>query len=110
MRLSELEPCFIKITSPDGSSFRDTDLIDEADGICFLCPKCFMSNHGPIGTHVIICWRPRVSKDISPGPGRWEFEGTGFDDLTLRAGSSSVLLNDGCRVHFFITHGGIVSV
>src|SRR5690349_17736877 len=83
--------------------------IDQADGIELLCPKCFKANGGSIGTHQIICWRPRVPANIAPKPGRWEFHGVGLGDLTLVAGSSSVLLTGpGCQAHFFIRNGEIV--
>src|SRR5574342_554084 len=91
MRLTELEPSFLKRL--DDKTFRRNTPFAEADGIIFLCPKCFVANKGPIGTHSVICWRPHVPQTTTPVPGRWEFQGTGFDDLTLVAGSSSVLLH-----------------
>lgn len=122
MRLLDLEPHFIRreIRPCDGtrdcitvSSHTEhewhvyVDAIADADGIMFHCPKCFQSNGGDIGTHMVLCWRPRVPADVSPKPGRWEFEGTGLDDLTLVAGSSSVLLIGGCAAHFLIRSGAI---
>jgi hypothetical protein len=83
------------------------DTIDEADGVIFLCPKCFQDNGGSAGTHSVLCWRPRVPDGVFPMPGRWEFQGTGLADLSLVAGSSSVLLTDGCKAHFFVEGGGI---
>lgn len=80
----------------------------EADGVIFLCPKCHATNGGPVGTHSVICWRPRVPPDVDPKPGRWEFQGTGLGDLALVAGSSSVLLMGGCNAHFFVRGGDIV--
>jgi hypothetical protein len=73
----------------------------------FQCPLCFQTNSGPVGTHYVLCWRPRVPPQIKPAPGRWEFTGAGLDDLTLVAGSSSILLTDGCKAHFFIENGAI---
>lgn len=106
MKLIELEPHFLKLKTP--TSWMRVDSIEEADGVLFLCPKCFQQDPvGPIGTHSIICWRPRVSQDVSPKPGRWEFTGTGYADLSLVAGSSSVLLTSGCRAHFFVRAGRI---
>jgi hypothetical protein len=111
VRLTDLGPKFLTVTTPLGSFFTDGTDIAVADGLLFLCPVCFKTNAGPIGTHSIICWRPRIPQTIGPTPGRWEMLGTGFDDLTLRAGSSSVFLQGpGCGAHFFITNGEIVGV
>ena len=107
MRLCELEPQFLKRT--DDTHFSNVDLLAEADGIIFLCPVCFASNKGPVGTHSIICWRPIVPQTTSPTPGRWEFQGSGYGDLTLVAGSSSVSLQGApCKAHFFIKGGEII--
>lgn len=106
MKLTDLEPSFLKMTS-ETSHQRDVTF-EEADGILFLCPVCFKNNNGSAGTHSVICWRPRVPLTVFPKPGRWEFEGTGYNDLTLVAGSSSILLNGGCNAHFFIKNGEII--
>lgn len=109
MRLRDLNAKFERIEQLDGHTYFESEgvTIADADGICFLCPVCFEKNKGPIGTHSVICWRPRVPQEIRPGPGRWEFEGTSIDDLTLRAGSSSIKLESGCQAHFFVTKGEI---
>lgn len=106
MKLTELDPHFLKVLDPTHYQWEGIQKAD-ADGIAFLCPKCFSANGGPVGTHSVICWRPNVPQTIGPMPGRWEMDGTGFDDLTLRAGSSSVQLLGGCNAHFFIKNGGI---
>jgi hypothetical protein len=106
VKLTNLEAEFLK--RMDDQKSRRVESIDEADGVMFLCPVCFQANGGPVGTHAVICWRPRVPSHIDPKPGRWEFEGTGLHDLTLVAGSSSILLTAGCRAHFFIRNGEIV--
>jgi hypothetical protein len=106
MRLVDLEPQFLRRI--DDMHFQNVDSIAEADGLWFLCPKCFAANGGPVGTHIVICWHPRVPQTTSPTPGRWELLGSGYADLTLRAGSSSVLLpGEGCKAHFFINNGEI---
>lgn len=105
MKLIDLEPRFLRHEDVKTSAFVDT--IDTADGIIFLCPKCFAATGNRLGVHSVICWRPRVPLDVSPGPGRWEFQGTGYTDLTLVAGSSSVLLTSGCQAHFYV-QGGII--
>ncbi|MGH6995684.1 MAG: hypothetical protein ACREES_08300, partial [Stellaceae bacterium] len=55
----------------------------------------------------VICWSPKVPQDVRPNPGRWQLQGTGFNYLTLVAGSSSVALLGGCAAHFFVTKGEI---
>jgi len=105
MNLKELDPKFLKRV--DSHNFDCVDTLAEADGIEFLCPKCFVTNNGPIGTHGVICWSPSVAQDTDPTPGRWEMHGTGFDDLTLVANASSVALVGGCQAHFFIRNGEI---
>lgn len=101
--MRELEARFLKVK--DTRSFLHVDNIGEADGVVFLCPKCFEQKGGPKGTHSVICWSPKVSQEVGPKPGRWEMHGSGLDDLTLVAGSSSVQLNGGCDAHFFVRNG-----
>src|ERR1044072_6701128 len=106
MKLKDLEPKFLKIT--DDVTCRELDELPDVDGIRFLCPLCLKNSGGSnIGVHSIICWRPHVPLSDKPGPGRWEFHGTGFEDLELIAGSSSISLEGGCRAHFFIRNGEI---
>ncbi len=107
LALQDLEPSFLKIE--EANRYRMTQDPIGADGIDFLCPLCYERNGGPVGTHHVICWRPHVSPDISPKPGRWEFVGSGFHDLTLVAGSSSILLMGGCGAHFWIRQGRVTS-
>lgn len=109
MRLLDLKPEWLALTSE--REFRVLPgagtAPDEADGIKFLCPKCYAAKDGPVGVHSVICWRPRVPQTVQPKPGRWEFHGTDFANLSLVAGSSSVLLKGGCNAHFFVTGGAI---
>ena len=112
-QLIDMDDCFGFIRRSIEASheiYRVVDRIEDADGVEFLCPKCFKINGGRVGTHAVICWRPRVPADVDPKPGRWEFLGTNLDDLTLVAGSSSILLpagEDGCGAHFFVRSGAI---
>lgn len=112
MRLTELEPRFMAFDAEknDGSATFVDDILD-ADGIMFVCPLCLKSNGmGRAGVHSVICWEPSVPPHINPKPGRWNFSGTGYGDLTLTAGSSSILLTGpGCGAHFFITNGEIIT-
>lgn len=105
-KLSDLEARFLKYAPRDGKEFLEkVDSIAEADGVIFLCPKCFVENKGPVGTHSVLCWSPKVPPTLNPKPGRWNLVGTGLHDLSLVAGSSSVLLTAGCRWHGFVRNG-----
>lgn len=115
MRLTDLDPQFLRYEKrADGIFLRYVTTIGEAQGVLFLCPKCFASNGGKIGTHGVICWsRSRgVPDDADPKPGRWSLHGTGYDDLTLNAdppgtARSVLLTGEGCQWHGFITNGEV---
>lgn len=103
--LVDLKPTFLKRVDDqifvEGVSFAD------ADGLMFLCPKCFVEG-GRVsrGVHSVICWKPHVPQTTSPIPGRWNMQGTGLHDLTLVAGSSSIALQgEGCKWHGFLQNG-----
>lgn len=113
MRLIDLEPKFLTLTSEEGACRLHDDLAT-AQGIEFLCPKCFVENgNSSVGTHSVMCWfRDRgVSDVISPGPGRWTPEGTGYEDLSFVPGNPpmacSVLLTAGCGWHGFVRNGEV---
>jgi hypothetical protein len=88
---------------------EEVDVLTEAHGVCFLCPKCYADNGGPVGTHSVICWFVgKVPDDVDPKPGRWTPKGTDLGDLTFvpSAGRScSVLLTGGCQWHGFVVGG-----
>lgn len=113
MKLTDLDPKFLRVESE--RVYRCVDTIAEAQGISFLCPKCFAANGGPVGTHSVICWsRSRgTPESLPPLPGRWTLDGTGFHDLSLNGdaggggGARSVQLLDGCDWHGFITNGEV---
>lgn len=113
MKLYELSPALIKYQTQNGSQYQlEVERIGEAEGVRFLCPKCFAENGGPAGTHSIVCWSASrgVPVDAVPGPGRWRITGTGISDLTLSAeagGSDSVLLVGGCGWHGFVRGGEV---
>lgn len=107
MRLRDLEAQFLKITSPHSYSYVDT--LAEAQGVIFLCPKCYAANgNSNVGTHSVICWFADrgVPDDLNPKPGRWVPAGTGYDDLTfVGPNAASVLLMSGCCWHGFVRDG-----
>jgi len=105
--LLELEARFIKVDS--NKIYSTVDYLGSADGIIFLCPKCFKANNGSVGTHSVLCWfSGKVPDDLDPKPGRWTPQGTGLNDLTFIPGSgksNSMLLLGGCNWHGFIVNG-----
>jgi hypothetical protein len=107
MKLRDLEARFLLYLGP--RSHREIETFAEADGIAFLCPKCFARNGGAIGTHTVICWfEGRVPAEAVPGPGRWAPEGTGLDDLTFAGPrASSVRITGGCRWHGYVRAGDV---
>ena len=109
MRLLDLNPHFLGMPyKVAGSSWLpEVSSLAVAAGVRFLCPVCFVTNKGAIGTHSMICWSPVVPQTEEPRPGRWRLEGTGYHDLSLVAGSSSVLLRGACQAHFFVEQGAI---
>lgn len=133
LRLIDLEPTFVRheLGTADESHGRPTgdgniqwggfpvdvlakvNSICEADGISFLCPKCFYLNRGSDGTHRIQLFfaARNVPEHIGVGssgqPSRWDVRGNDFFDLTL---APSILTPVGCRWHGFIEHGFVRSV
>lgn len=112
LRLIELDPSWRRYEEEGGHVYmRAVSSIDEAHGVEFLCPLCFLANKGPVGTHIVICWSSSrgTPAHAHPLPGRWKMEGTSFEDLTLNGEegkSRSVLLTGkGCGWHGFITNG-----
>jgi hypothetical protein len=109
----DLDACFIQWS--DRGWYRLESRLKKGDpkpeGVMFLCPKCFVENKGPIGTHVVVCWSESAGApaEAIPGPGRWKMDGTSLHDLTLNAdpprGARSVALNGGCGWHGFVTDG-----
>ena len=106
MRFKILEPEFVK--RGEGHSFSVCSR-EEAEGVLFLCPRCFLTNNGPIGTHSILCWAPVVPAEYGEGPGRWALRGNSFDDLSLDASpqTSIHLTGPGCGAHFTVKEGEV---
>lgn len=105
MRLADLDPSFLVPQSAD--CYHMTDEIAGARGVTFQCPHCMRAKPDGVGVHYILCWTPLVPEAWEPGPGRWELQGTGYADLTLVAGSSSVAIGF-CGAHFWVRDGAIV--
>ena len=112
MKLSlveHLDAEFLAIT--DRNTFRRQPEMAGAHGVKFLCPKCYATNGGPVGTHSVICWSRSAGtpEEMEPKPGRWKMDGPGLSDLTLNAEppgtARSVQLLGGCNWHGFINDG-----
>jgi len=110
MTLRELDAEFLK--REDGG-YRMVATLQEADGITYVCPQCFVNKgNAVVGAHHIIDWfRGKVPDDASPGPGRWTPSGTGIDDLTFVPGDppmmTSVRLQGECNAHYHVKNGAI---
>lgn len=110
-KLTELEASLIRVDDrQDGRFFVPVETVAEAQGVKFLCPKCFSANGGPAGTHSVICWSATsgAPSDVRPLPGRWRLIGSSIEDLTLEAEpgkTRSVLILGGCEWHGFVTSG-----
>lgn len=100
MKLAELDATFLRIT--DEITYQMDVPFAAAQGVMFLCPKCFITNGGAVGTHRVTCWfRDKGVPDaMRPGPARWPATGTSLADLTL---TPSVLLLSGCAWHGEVT-------
>jgi Family of unknown function (DUF6527) len=113
MKLTELEPRFVRYeTRPDGQYLVHVPLA-AAQGIEFLCPVCFARNRGPVGTHLIEVTfadrgaRPEQGSHGRDGqPTRWVVSGTGVADLTL---TPSIDTTPGCTWHGFVTNGQVTN-
>ena len=109
MRLTELDPEWVRLTETPGTRRRGGEVdITTAQGMIFLCPTCFQKNGGPVGTHSVLTWfRDRgVPDHEEPGPGRWAVTGTGFEDITLSP-SIDISSNGDGEWHGFIQNGGV---
>jgi hypothetical protein len=104
--LTDLEGEFF-VVAPDKSGFNRVDNVTQAQGVWFLCPKCFAENGGNVGTHsVLIPFENRgVPAEFCPGLPRWTLaSGKGLTDLTV---TPSILVGLPCGWHGFITNGDV---
>ena len=98
MRLSALEPHFLKNVEAS-SAYEYTDNIREADGLEMQCPAChwaFKGGSEPV--HHIVLWEDRR---------HWQFVGTGYDDVSILAGSLAVWFTSGCKARFYCKRGKV---
>lgn len=55
--LRDLDGMFIRHESRGDAEYHiPVDRLEEAQGVRFLCPKCFAANGGKVGTHRVVCW------------------------------------------------------
>lgn len=115
MKLDELEPQFMRYETRTEDCVREytipVDSFAEAQGIWFLCPKCFAINSGPVGTHMVDCTfagRGALDTQGSHGkegkPTRWNASGSDYSNLSL---TPSILIDGGCAWHGHVTNGEI---
>jgi len=110
LRLASLAPRLIR--HEDGAAnkiaYRPVDSLTEAQGLRFNCPLC--------PSHAIVCWSSSrgVPAEAVPPPGRWQFCGSGVDDLSLKDGAAGgprlALLQGGCGWHGRIEAGEVQTI
>lgn len=109
MKLRDLNGELIRLVGDGSSSFMRVDTVAAAQGVWFLCPRCFAANGGARATHRVMCWFADrgVPADMRPLPGRWIPGGTTIDDLTFvgPAAASVFLQQAECHWHGFIRNG-----
>ncbi len=102
--LRDLTPVFVR--SIGETTMQEVDSFSEAEGVRFSCPKCYIeAGRLLVGVHSVLCWGPNAPQAMLPGPARWTFYGTGFDDLTL---APSIQITSGCMWHGFVQNGHAV--
>lgn len=116
LTLEVLQAELLQYVGPGHRRRGDGLALSAADGVTFLCPKCYHTNAGPVGTHGITCWFVgKVPVMATPGPGRWTPAGAGLADLTFvpgeppRAVSVDLRKGGGCQWHGYIRAGVAVS-
>lgn len=110
--LATLEARFVRAAENEGLAHCESFL--DAQGVLFLCPKCFTDNKGSVGTHSILVWfdERNVPTVLKPTP-RWKAIGTSINDLTLTPSINLDVDGDGirdpgeceCLWHGFVTNG-----
>lgn len=95
---------------PTVKGFRRVETLAEADGIWFLCPKCFADNKGAVGTHMVAVPFPNAPdgaylRDVNGRWPKWQVTGGAtLDDLQL---SPSIQLLGGCNWHGWVGSAGV---
>jgi hypothetical protein len=84
--------------------------ISGAEGIIFLCPKCFIEKNGKVGVHSCeVTFKGQVADEVGThnkegNPVRWDVSGDKMENLTI---NPSILLDGGCGWHGWIKDGQI---
>lgn len=111
VKLADLDPQWLRYVADGGLGHVES--IDQAQGLMFLCPKCFLANGGPVRTHSVIVWsRSRgVPTRRRQGRGAGHSPALGFTispSTAIRlATRARIDLSGtaGCQWHGFITNG-----
>lgn len=101
MKLLELRPHFVELLNTFGTAWKLGNVIQNAHGLLFSCPACLRQlGNIDLVLHRVMVWQPKVSFVQRPVIGRWEFFGTGYHDLTLKAHAGDD--NQGMGDHIYI--------
>lgn len=107
MYIKDLDAQFLKIGADNSLIYVYN--IEDAQGIVFLCPKCYLANNGAIGTHSIICWfmGRGVPEELNRESRRWVLEGSSYDNITF---GDAGIFSECCKWHGHVENGIAVSI
>lgn len=92
----------------DNLNFEEVKTLAEADGVQFICPKCFKEDPDAEYPHEVTLWFSsigKLSEKIQGHPG-WNKSGSSLEDLTfVPPGAVSVLIKARCCWHGFVKNG-----
>ena len=95
MLFKDLFVCWYR--TPQEARYSKCDTLQEASGLCMVCPKC--------QRHRLILWKEGVGQGVHQKPGRWRMTGTDENNITLDP--SIRFTGKSCQAHFFIRNGMI---
>jgi hypothetical protein len=102
MKLTELEPHFLKPSKTPGS-FKHTDDVGCAVGLSLRCPACYWAFARGAASkqevHTLVLWKPKEDY--------WAFVGDSYADLSVKSGRAEVAFRSGCRSQFSIKNGKV---
>lgn len=104
MKLTELEPQFIRYKGDKHAGHSHVASLAEAQGIRFLCPTCKV-DYGDDCHSIVLPFRGRNVDASINGGHQWDVSGTDSSNLTLKPSVNAA--GGGCRWHGWVTNGEV---